>query len=469
MIVFGCGGGGGSNGPGDQLTALRSSTVVLEDHGITVGDVQEGFIVVEGDVSAISVGSVLISFSGNGLLRRVLAVEPLGGGQTRLTTETAGIMDAFESFHLSLTGTRGSELEFSPIVVPLPDLTIADSIDFDADVTNNSRMTAIRMTWPVHEEQYSMHVDSMLTVTMTTSNSASFEETVAQVEIPLGRFIVPAPPFVIPFIAKANAKVIVKGAVTAGTQTSYSVRVFGPIGIRYTESDGWSGFEQLAVEHMGGFGAAEGAVEVEFGPEIEISLRAFGVYGPYWKARPLSVVAEGQVQTDPAGIRVYLGMLESNTFGINGKVSDDEFADFSYTISEPRINWFEDFFPTPGTTGGTTGGTSSTTGGSTTSGSTSGGSTSGGTTGGSTVKVWVHCSAGEISFDGGPYVSGGFVMLTSGQSHAYLWRNGRPSVEWVNHSMSLHSPDDESSDEIYQRYWHYNDGDGPLGGTFAVP
>jgi hypothetical protein len=111
-LLPGCGSG---NGAPQNKGVLRSGVVVLPNDGsLTISNITDTGLTLSGTVPALQAGSVIVSGTGNGLLRKVTSLTQ-NGGSTVLITQQAFMEELFLSAEFGLKKSLGPA-DFASIV-----------------------------------------------------------------------------------------------------------------------------------------------------------------------------------------------------------------------------------------------------------------------------------------------------------------------------------------------------------------
>lgn len=112
-LLSGCAGGGSQKAPVEisgEGFKLKSQTVALSaENGVTLVGQTDTSMTVSGAVPTMKAGDVIVSRLGDGALRKVKTVTA-SGGNTLITTEQAGIADAFSELNLTVNTFGKAEL-----------------------------------------------------------------------------------------------------------------------------------------------------------------------------------------------------------------------------------------------------------------------------------------------------------------------------------------------------------------------
>lgn len=383
-LVIGCGGGGGGNeqinpGPGGSTgpepiiqrpVEIKSQVAVLPSDG-SVSISETGQVVISGSAtgSNAQVGSVIVSAKNAGFLRKVTSVSRSRDAVT-FETGPATIEDAVQSGSVSYDGRLGTN--WSGTTVPadsavtvssrgiegrrdsqtfnnhihLQALKIADTVtvtgDFDYDLALLFGLSIDGGR--IKQAQAGLRINASGGVTFAGQATIQDKKvpiatiTGAPITIPLG---------ILPVVLVPDIKLFLtfKTSVTGGLELKTVVNLEASAGVQYSDSGGWAPYSH-ANATCSPTPNVLAQLTAQEGPRVELSLKLYGVAGPYVSIDCPRASITLKRQTQPAGWSLSGGFSMVASAGFKVEVLGEQFVDESFPeFYEADLATLDNFWP----------------------------------------------------------------------------------------------------------------------------
>lgn len=393
IVGLGCGGGGGTNdpinpgpGPGGSAgpepivqrpTEIKSDVAVLpSDDSVSISET--GQVVVKGNAtgSTAQVGSVIVSAKDAGFLRKVKSVSRSRDAVT-FETGPATIEDAVQSGSVIYEGRLGTN--WSGTTVPadsavtvssrgiegrrdsqtfsnhvhLQALKIADTLtvtgDFDYDLALQFGLSID--AGRIKQAQAGLRINASGGVTFSGEASILDKKvhiatiTGAPITIPLG---------ILPVVLVPDIKLFLtfKTSVTGGLELKTVVNLEASAGVQYSDSGGWAPYSH-ANATCSPTPNVFAQLTAQEGPRVELSLKLYGIAGPYVSIDCPRANITLKRQTQPGGWSLSGGFSMVASAGFKVEALGEQFVDESFPdFYEADLATFDNFWPDGGAGGG---------------------------------------------------------------------------------------------------------------------
>lgn len=395
VLVFGlgCGGGGGTNdpinpgpgpvgstGPGpivQRPTEIKSDVAVLpSDDSVSISE--NGQVVISDGApgSNAQVGSVIVSAKDAGFLRKVTSVSRSRDAVT-FETGPATIEDAVQSGSVTYDGRLGTN--WSGTTVPA-----------DSAVTVSSRGIEERkdsQTFSNHVHLQALKIADSLTVTgdfdydlalqfglsidggrikqaqaglrLNASGGVTFagQATILDKKVPIATITgapITIPLGILPVVLVPDIKLFItfKSSLSAGLEMKTIVNLDASAGVQFSDTAGWAPYGQ-ASGTCSPTPNLFAQLTAQEGPRVELSLKLYGVAGPYISIDCPRASITLKHESQPAGWSLTGGFSMVASAGFKVEVLGEQFVDESFPdFYEADLAPFNNFWPDGGGSGG---------------------------------------------------------------------------------------------------------------------
>lgn len=375
-LIAGCGGGSGNSGSGSRVVVSPDTVVVPSDGSVTLSDITDTSVKVNGAMPSLRPGSVLFSSEGEGLARRVKTVTTAPGGVI-LETAHAGFGDIFEEATISFDRSF-KQSDFAPpgpfrsrglafrhsrfeddITFPLEFQRFQFGFDDGEAKTllelNGSMPISLHALFDskvVNRETTKLdcvgRLSTQANMTITLKVRGEFKPNpIALLPRPLQgvTFGVPVGPLVIPVTPEVQFTVEGKGFVEAGIQVSANYQGFVEAGVRYTRGSGVDGIldGSLTGNLLSSANVYNSFVLEGTYPNVEVAFKILRVIGPVLKIKPCGLELEHRLpllSTDPQATTTTLSYVASLAGSLKGALIG-ETNNYEIQLAKEKVKLWE--------------------------------------------------------------------------------------------------------------------------------
>lgn len=356
----------GDDRPGVAIPNIDA--VVVEEAGWSIESVLGQQVTVNGDISGMQVGQILVSGEGDGFLGRVTNINPILGGAI-VSWEAVGLEELFDYADVNVNTALTSDMleSFTPAVEGLTVTPVSWSGTSAAGKQSNATLAAFRIEFPEHDLVYgakyqgamdfkldagldfqvgdgwplmgeleyfnfntTVEVQGELSVKLaaktTFANAAYLLGTMS-----FGAIVIFAGPVPVVFTPTIDLYCGVEGNLEIGVEFKPTVKLSATAGLRYDKSRGWDPYYDLDKEFKLLFDALNvyGKVEVTvnlFSPQP--MFRLYGLAGPYASFHAPYLKVAGQIQANPPEFAITVNAGAKAAVGAKASVLGHNLVDY---------------------------------------------------------------------------------------------------------------------------------------------
>jgi hypothetical protein len=371
--AVGCG-GGRSSSP-SQKTVVRSGVMVLPSDGsVTITGQTDSSITLSGAVPSMQPGAVLVSGTGQGLLRKVVSTMS-SGGNIIVQTTPATLEDVFQEAHIAVHRDLGpGDFVASRSVKPIGSRSTPSSDPLDIAVNLNRTLldhngkkvelsgTAtlkvgvdiaidIGLTGISHA-RFVPNITAQLDATVTGSVEADLLDEKVLLTTLVGEPIDIQVGFVpVVLIPEIDVYAHLQGKVGAGLSLQSTAAVTVGAGVEYNRGSGWRRIDSIdrtaTIMPVPSLFASFTAGVTPFSPEIGLKIE--GITGPYVRCDCPTLQVEFKRTTDTPGTDVTASAIFKGSAGWKVDILGHTLGNIDYpTTVQAQLDLFHHFNPDNG-------------------------------------------------------------------------------------------------------------------------
>jgi hypothetical protein len=386
ILLWGCstdsGNTSGSIASGSNYV-VKPNTKVFTTQNAQIVNQTDKTISVKGYSDSVTVGNIIVSTLGSGLLGKVTKVTRTGDVLTLETTPTS-LKEAFETYHFALDkalskSDLGNLSSNDPAVelvwdqsrsrsTTLPSMTVnfkklalsagislggsanfSINPKFDFELTKLSGSSDKVLTFEASISPFYSH-----NLTLTSEFGGSLSGSLHK-KIPLGTYYVLNPPVAVNVSLDVSSSI--SGTASGAVEVIYTSTVGGTLGISKGVDKQIKLLKNLNVNQSGEFSRVEAGLGFHATPiKLGLTFKLYNLVGPYFNISAdgdLSGAYEENSLTGEQGIRAILEAGINGGVGIDGpdlKIKKDvldietSLVDYPFAISD-KLELFNKFFP----------------------------------------------------------------------------------------------------------------------------